>query len=72
MREALAVMMGRLPAVSVAAFGTLDLQLHRVHPPARWHARATIRSPSCRGLERFRELQTVAPHLLGRAVLERS
>jgi hypothetical protein len=33
-REALAIMMERTPAVSVAAFGTLDLQLHRAvrHP----------------------------------------
>jgi class 3 adenylate cyclase len=60
-REALAVMMERLPAVSVAAFGTLDLQLHRaVRHPDGTITRDTIPLTELRrGLERFRELQTL-------------
>jgi adenylate cyclase len=59
-REALAVMMSRAPAVSVAAFGTLDLQLHRaVRHPDGVITRDTISlTELSRGLERFRELQT--------------
>ncbi len=59
-REALAVMMSRAPAVSVAAFGTLDLQLHRaVRHPDGAITRDTISLTELpRGLERFRELQT--------------
>ena len=59
-REALAVMMTRAPAVSVAAFGTLDLQLHRaVRQPDGAIMRDTIPLTGLRrGLERFRELQT--------------
>ena len=59
-REALAVMMTRAPAVSVAAFGTLDLQLHRaVRHPDGAITRDTISLTELqRGLERFRELQT--------------
>jgi class 3 adenylate cyclase len=59
-REALAVMMSRAPAVSVAAFGTLDLQLHRaVRHPDGVVTRDTISlTELSRGLERFRELQT--------------
>jgi len=59
-REALAVMMSRAPAVSVAAFGTLDLQLHRaVRHPDGVITRDTISLTELRrGLERFRELQT--------------
>ncbi|WP_428668672.1 adenylate/guanylate cyclase domain-containing protein [Reyranella sp.] len=59
-REALAVMMSRAPAVSVAAFGTLDLQLHRaVRHPDGSITRDTIPLTGLkRGLERFRELQT--------------
>ena len=58
-REALAVMMQRLPAVSVAAFGTLDLQLHRaVRHPDGAITRDTVRlTELSRGLERFRQLQ---------------
>ncbi len=59
-REALAVMMSRAPALSVAAFGTLDLQLHRaVRHPDGVITRDTISLTELqRGLERFRELQT--------------
>jgi class 3 adenylate cyclase len=59
-REALAVMMSRAPAVSVVAFGTLDLQLHRaVRHPDGVVTRDTISLTELqRGLERFRELQT--------------
>jgi class 3 adenylate cyclase len=59
-REALAVMMSRAPAVSVAAFGTLDLQLHRaVRHPDGAITRDTISLTELRrGLERFRQLQT--------------
>jgi class 3 adenylate cyclase len=59
-REALAVMMTRAPAVSIAAFGTLDLQLHRaVRHPDGAITRDTISLTELpRGLERFRELQT--------------
>lgn len=58
-REALAVMMTRAPAVSVAAFGTLDLQLHRaVRHPDGVITRDTIPLTELqRGLERFRQLQ---------------
>lgn len=59
-REALAVMMTRAPAVSVAAFGTLDLQLHRaVRHPDGTITRDTIPLTGLqRGLDRFRMLQT--------------
>jgi len=59
-REALAIMMERAPAVSIAAFGTLDLQLHRaVRHPDGTITRDTVPLTSLqRGLERFRELQT--------------
>jgi class 3 adenylate cyclase len=59
-REALAIMMERTPAVSVAAFGTLDLQLHRaVRHPDGTISRDTVPLTTLkRGLERFRELQT--------------
>ncbi|HSH99157.1 MAG TPA: adenylate/guanylate cyclase domain-containing protein [Reyranella sp.] len=59
-REALAVMMQRLPAVSVAAFGTLDLQLHRAvrHPDGAITRDTVPLTELRRGLERFRELQT--------------
>lgn len=59
-REALAIMMRRVPAVSVAAFGTLDLQLHRaVRHPDGTIGRDTVPLTSLsRGLERFRDLQT--------------
>ncbi|MFI4999754.1 MAG: cache domain-containing protein, partial [Reyranellales bacterium] len=58
-REALAVMMKQVPAVSVAAFGTLDLKLHR----ATRHSDGTVSRDTVsllgltRGLERFRALQ---------------
>jgi class 3 adenylate cyclase len=59
-REALAIMMERVPAVSIAAFGTLDLQLHRaVRHPDGVITRDTVPLTALqRGLERFRELQT--------------
>jgi adenylate cyclase len=59
-REALAVIMKRVPAISVAAFGTLDLQLHRaVRHPDGTITRDTLPLTGLRrGLERFRELQT--------------
>lgn len=59
-REALAVMMSRAPAVSVAAFATLDLQLHRaVRQPDGAITRDTVSlTELSRGLERFRQLQT--------------
>jgi adenylate cyclase len=58
-REALAIMMEGVPAVSIAAFGTLDLQLHRaVRHPDGVITRDTIPLTSVqRSLERFRELQ---------------
>ena len=59
-REALAVMMTRVPEVFAAAFATLDLQLHRaIRRPDGTIARDTVSlldSPA--GLERFRKLQT--------------
>jgi adenylate cyclase len=59
-REALAVMIKRLPAVSVAAFGSLDLQLHRAvrHPDGAITRDTVPLTELRRGLERFRELQT--------------
>ena len=60
MRESLAVAMTRMPAVSVAAFGTLDLQLHRaVRHPDGAITRDTVKlSELPHGLERFREMAT--------------
>jgi adenylate cyclase len=60
MREALAVMMTRVPAVSIAAFSTFDLQLHRAERlPDGQVIRDTVPLVDLpRGLERFRELQT--------------
>jgi class 3 adenylate cyclase len=59
-REALAVMMSRAPEVSVAAFATLDLQLHRaVRHPDGSITRDTVPLFSLpQALERFRKLQT--------------
>ena len=59
-REALAITMERAPSVSIAAFGTLDLQLHRaVRRPDGTISRDTIKLTDLpRGLERFRDLQT--------------
>jgi class 3 adenylate cyclase len=58
-REALAVVMTRVPSVSTAAFASFDLQLHRAQrQPDGLMTRDTIsllQQP--RGLERFRELQ---------------
>jgi class 3 adenylate cyclase len=60
MREALSVMMAKLPAVSIAAFGSLDYQLHRVvRRPDGTLVRDTIPLIRLqRSLERFRQLQT--------------
>ncbi len=59
-REALAVMMSRVPAVSAVGFATLDLQLHRaLREPGGQVIRETIPLvDQPRGLGRFRELQT--------------
>jgi class 3 adenylate cyclase len=59
-REALAVMMTRVPEVSAAAFSTLDLQLHRaVRHPDGTIARDTVSLLTLpQALERFRKLQT--------------
>ena len=59
-REALAVMMQQVPTVSVAAFGTLDLQLHRAvrHPDGAITRDTVLLTELRRGLEHFRGLQT--------------
>jgi adenylate cyclase len=59
-REALAIMMTRVPEVSVAAFATLDLQLHRaIRRPDGTIARDTVSLLTLpQSLERFRKLQT--------------
>jgi len=59
-REALAAMMTRVPAVSAAAFATLDLQLHRaVRHPGGLVTRDTLSLVNLpQGMERFRQLQT--------------
>lgn len=59
-REALAIMMTRVPAVSAAAFATLDLQLHRaVRHPDGQVTRDTVSLVNLpQGMERFRQLQT--------------
>ncbi len=59
-REALAVMMTRVPEVFAAAFATLDLQLHRaIRRPDGTIARDTVSLLDLpAGLERFRKLQT--------------
>jgi len=60
MREALAVMMGQVPAISSAGFATLDLRLDRViRTPDGDLVRDTVSLlDTPRGLDRFRELQT--------------
>ena len=59
-RETLAVMMNSLSGVSIAAFGTLDLKLHRVirHPDGTMTRDTIPLLEVSRGLERLRELQT--------------
>jgi len=59
-REALAVMMGRVPEISVAAFATLDLQLHRaIRQPDGRITRDTVSLLSLpQSMARFRQLQT--------------
>ena len=73
MREALWVMMTQVPSISSAAFATFDLKMVRViRRPDGQVIRDTVSLADLpRGMERFRELQTSACHLLGRAVLER-
>jgi class 3 adenylate cyclase len=60
MREALAVLMTKVPAVSSAAFATFDLKLHRaIRHPDGLVTRDTVSLVDFpRGLERFLELQT--------------
>ncbi len=60
MREALWVMMTKVPAISSAAFATFDLQLDRVirHPDGQVTRDTVSLADLPRGLERFRELQT--------------
>lgn len=60
-REALAVVMGRVPGVSAVAFGGLDLQLHRAYrlPDGSVKRDTVSLAGQPRGLERFRELQTM-------------
>ena len=59
-REALAVMMAQVPAVSAVAFATLDLKLHRaMRLPDGTIARDTVPLiDQPQGMERFRQLQT--------------
>lgn len=59
-REALAVMMTRIPAVSSAGFATLDLKLHRaVRHPDGLVTRDTVSLVDLpQGMARFRQLQT--------------
>ncbi|MDB5490072.1 MAG: hypothetical protein JWQ58_3787 [Reyranella sp.] len=59
-REALAVMMGQVPAVSAAGFATLDLKLHRAvrEPDGRIERDTVSLVDQPRGMERFRQLQT--------------
>jgi class 3 adenylate cyclase len=59
-REAMAVMMTKVPGVSVAAFATLDLQLHRaIRHPDGMVVRDTVSLLGFpQGMERFRKLQT--------------
>ena len=59
-REALAVLMGRVPEISVAAFATLDQQLHRAfRRPDGTIGRDTVSILTLpRSMERFRQLQT--------------
>jgi len=59
-REALAVMMQQVPAVSAAGFATLDLQLHRaVREPDGHIERETLSLVDMpQGMQRFRQLQT--------------
>jgi class 3 adenylate cyclase len=59
-REALAVTMARMSAVSVAAFATLDLQLHRaIRTPDGLITRDTVNLADFpRGLERLRDMAT--------------
>jgi adenylate cyclase len=59
-REALAVMMAQVPAVSAVGFATLDLKLHRAVREADGQVRrdtvSLVNQPQ--GMERFRQLQT--------------
>jgi len=59
-REALAVMMAQVPAVSAVGFATLDLKLHRAMREGDGHIRRDTISlvDQPQGMERFRQLQT--------------
>lgn len=59
MREALAVLMTKVPAVSSAAFATFDLKLHRAvrHPDGQVTRDTVSLVDLPRGLERFLQLQ---------------
>ena len=59
-REALAVMMGQVPAVSAVGFATLDLKLHRAvrEPDGRVRRDTISLVDQPQGMERFRQLQT--------------
>ncbi|MGE0580304.1 MAG: adenylate/guanylate cyclase domain-containing protein [Reyranella sp.] len=66
-REALRVMMGRVPEVSFAAFATLDLKLHGVsrQPNSTFTSITSSLFDQPRGLERFRALQTLTRSFWG-------
>ncbi len=59
-REAMAVVMRRVPGVSAVGFSTLDLRLHRAYrlPDGMVKRDSIALTDQQRGLERFRELQT--------------
>jgi class 3 adenylate cyclase len=59
-REAMAVMLSKVPGVSAVAFATLDLQLHRaLRHPDGMVVRDTVSLVGFpQGMERFRKLQT--------------
>ncbi|WP_395708734.1 adenylate/guanylate cyclase domain-containing protein [Reyranella sp.] len=66
-REALRVMMGRVPEVSYVAFATLDLQTHGVsrRPNGTFTGITSSLLDQPRGLERFRDLQTLTRSFWG-------
>ena len=67
-------MMTRVPAISSAAFATLDLQDGSRHPPSRrqGHPRHDLSRRSAAWPRALPRAADLAQHLLGRAVLERS
>jgi len=66
-REALRVMMGRVPEVAYAAFATLDLKTHGVSrlPDGTFKSITSSLLDQPRGLERFRDLQTLSKSFWG-------